>query len=208
MNRRILGRIGSVILGIVLALSISSCLSQKDAAATEPRVTSAVYTPNEAATFDNIVVNGESLYIGLTLNDMVAEGVDIGDMDVESIAMPEFNKQIEVTFRGVPLLMLVSNPGKDGIPLGKAKVAQIHVKQQDLKDEDTVIICTVDIRSTLTEAEEKLGTPDSILCGDGFTTDGWKKPIDGKNQTVELYFSHDASNGGNSATICSSTTTE
>ena len=44
----------SVLLGIALAISISACISPKVEAPDATRTTGANYTPNEAATFDNI----------------------------------------------------------------------------------------------------------------------------------------------------------
>ena len=198
--RKLIVRTCSIVLGFVLAISIAACRAENEEMTTATKETM-VYTPNEAANFDNIVVNGESLYIGLTLNDMVAEGVDFGKLDVESIAMPEFKKMLDVTFRGVKLKMLVENSKTEGIALGETQVVQIYVQEKNLKDTDTVVISTIDIRSSLNDAEEKLGMPTSTLCGDGFTTDGWKKEIEGKNKVVELYFTHDANGDGNSATI-------
>lgn len=191
----------SVLLGIALAISISACISPKVEAPDATRTTGANYTPNEAATFDNIVVNGESLYIGLKLNDMIAEGVTIGDLEATSIAMPEFKKMIDVEFRGVPLQMLIENSGTDGISLGETQVVQIHVKESNLTDEDTVIISTVDIRTSMSDVEKKLGKPDSVLCGDNFNTDSWKKEIEGKNIIAELYFTQDSQEGVHSATL-------
>ena len=70
------------------------------------------YAPNEAALVDNIVINGEALYLGLSVYDAISEGVEFDDdFDLKSIAMPEFYKTFECKFNNVPVYIAVANNG-------------------------------------------------------------------------------------------------
>lgn len=181
--KKLIIRVCSILLGFVLAICITACQTQNDAMV-ETRETT-TYAPNEAALVDNIVINGEALYLGLSVYDAISEGVEFDDdFDLKSIAMPEFYKTFECKFNNVPVYIAVANNDSEGIELGEAKIVAITIKTNDVKEDNTAIIGTVPYNANFTDIEEKLGKSSVCLAGDNFMNDDWILPVEGKNMNI------------------------